>query len=137
VLRVSLDAGSQLNRLQDTYQAASRADELAVAVGLKKMKDNQKELNDERGWLTVWEPMVRDLGMQGMAILADSHAIDQYVDETSNHLLVLKRGINTPVTYWAGFAWDRAGRITSAGAWSKYVDQFRERLKSPIAVTVK
>ena len=51
--------------------------------------------------------------------------------------LMMKPGINTPVTYWAGFAWDRAGHIPSGPAWKRYLDDFRERLGSPIAVTVK
>jgi len=41
------------------------------------------------------------------------------------------------VSYWAGFAWDRAGQITSAESWKTYVDQFSERLRSPIEVGVK
>jgi hypothetical protein len=58
------------------------------------------------------------------------------VEDKLNHLLVLKPGA-APVSYWAGFAWDRAGQITSAESWKAYVDQFSERLQSPIAVTVK
>src|SRR5215204_3429805 len=42
VLRVSLDAGSQLNHFQASYQAPAS---LAVAVGLKKVKDEQKQFN--------------------------------------------------------------------------------------------
>jgi hypothetical protein len=42
-----------------------------------------------------------------------------------------------PISYWAGFAWDRAGKITSAQAWNNYVDEFAEARRSPIAITVK
>jgi hypothetical protein len=66
VLRVSLDAGSQLNHFQTTYRADAP---LAVAVGLKKGKDEQKEFNAERGWLSVWQPMEKNLGMQGLAVI--------------------------------------------------------------------
>ena len=52
VLRVSLDAGSQLNKFRATYQGVN--DSLALAVGLKKVKDAQKQFNDERGSLTIW-----------------------------------------------------------------------------------
>lgn len=50
VLRVSLDAGSRLNRFPPMYQASTP---LMVAVGLKKVKEEQKQFNAERGWLTI------------------------------------------------------------------------------------
>jgi hypothetical protein len=134
VLRVSLDAGSQLNHLQPLYQASNP---LAVAVGLKKVKEEQKQFNSERGWLTIWEPMDKNLGMQGLAVVVKPNDVDKLVEDKLNHLVVLKPRTAFPVSYWAGFAWDRAGKITSAESWNGYVDQFAERLRSPIEVTVK
>jgi hypothetical protein len=137
VLRVSLDAGSQLNRFRVSSQAAGSGEALAVAVGFKKVKEEQKEFNQGRGWLTIWEPVDKNLGMQGLAVVADPSAVDKLGEDKLNHLVILKPGVATPVTYWAGFAWDRAGQITSAETWKTYVDQFAERLRSPIDVSVK
>ena len=134
VLRVSLDAGSQLNRFQASFQGGESP---AVAVGLKKVKEEQKQFNAERGWLTIWEPVEKNLGMQGLAIVASPSDVDKLVEDKLNHLIVLKPRSAFPVTYWAGFAWDRAGKITSAESWNNYVDQFAERLRSPIEVAVK
>ncbi|HKP81970.1 MAG TPA: DUF4861 family protein [Pyrinomonadaceae bacterium] len=135
VLRVSLDAGSQLNQFRASYQGGSES--LGLAVGLKKVKDEQKQFNAERGWLTIWEPVDKNLGMQGLAIVVDPRAVDKLAEDKLNHLVVLKPGITTPVSYWAGFAWDRAGKIPSAESWNAYVDQFAERLRSPIEVSNK
>ena len=134
VLRVSLDAGSQLNRFEALYQTR---ESLAVAVGLKKVKDEQKQFNAERGWLTIWEPMDKNLGMQGLAIVVKPSDVDKLAEDKLNHLVVLKPRTAFPVTYWAGFAWDRAGKITSAESWNNYIDQFAERLRSPIEVILK
>ena len=131
VLRVSLDAGSQLDRFRVSSQAAG-TDPLALAVGLKKVKEEQKEFNQARGWLTIWEPVEKNLGMQGLAVVVDPRAVDKAAEDKLNNLVVLKPGISDPVSYWAGFAWDRAGRITSADSWNAYVDEFAERLTSPI-----
>jgi len=133
VLRVSLDAGSQLNRLQASFQGG---ESLAMAVGLKKVKEEQKQFNAERGWLTIWEPVDKNLGMQGLAIVVSPSDVDKLAEDKLNHLVILKPR-TSPVSYWAGFAWDRAGRITSAESWNNYVDQFAERLRSPIQVTLK
>jgi Domain of unknown function (DUF4861) len=134
VLRVSLDAGSQLNHFQASYQANAP---LAVAVGLKKVKDEQKEFNAERGWLAVWQAVDKNHGMQGLAVVVNSGDVDKLAEDARNNLVVLKPKTSFPVSYWAGFAWDRAGRITSADAWKKYVDEFGEKLRSPIEVAVK
>ena len=137
VLRVSLDAGSQLNRFRASYQAPPGSESLALAIGLKKVKEEQKEFNQAHGWLTKWEPVEKNLGMQGLAIVVDPGSVDRVAEDKLNHLLILKPGIATSITYWAGFAWDRAGQITSAESWNSYVDQFAERLRSPIDVTIK
>ena len=137
VLRVSLDGGSQLNHFQTFYRRQSGNKPLAVAVGLKKVKDGQKEFNAERGRLTIWEPMSNNLGMQGLAILVNPAGVEKVTEDQLNHLVVLKPASTVPVSFWAYFAWDRAGRITSAEAWRKYVDEFAEARRSPIAITVK
>ena len=133
-LRVSLDAGSQLNRFQASYQAG---EPLAMAIGLKKVKDEQNDINLELGRLASWQPMEKNLGMQGLGVLVNPSQIDKFAADTRNNLLVMKARSEFPVSYWAGFAWDRAGRIISAEAWKKYLDDFVERLRSPIEVTVK
>jgi hypothetical protein len=79
----------------------------------------------------------KNLGMQGLAVVVGPNDVDKLVEDRLNHLVVLKPRTSFPVSYWAGFAWDRAGKITSAEGWKNYVDQFAERLRSPIAVTVK
>src|SRR6185436_3114905 len=55
VLRISLDAGSQLDHFETFYKSQAN-DALAVAIGIKKFKDEQKEINAERGWIAIWEP---------------------------------------------------------------------------------
>ena len=134
VLRISLDAGSQLDHFESSYRLQNGEKPLAVAVGLKKVKDEQKEVNSGHGWIAIWEPMEKNLGMQGMAAIVNPGSFDKQAEDKQNNLIVLKPA--TSVSYWAGFAWDRAGKITSAEAWKKYVDEFAEGLSSPIVVSV-
>jgi Domain of unknown function (DUF4861) len=140
VLRISLDAGSQMDHFQSIYKAESETgfsfDEggARLAVGLKKVKDEQKEFNAGHGWLAIWEPMEKNLGMQGVAAIVNPREFDKQAEDKQNNLIVLKPGMS--VSYWAGFAWDRAGKITSAEAWKKYVDEFAQGLLSPIEISV-
>lgn len=137
VLRVSLDAGSQLNQFRASYRVPSGNDSLSLAVGLKKVKDGQKELNVAGGWFTVWEPVEKNFGMQGLAVVVDPKAFHGVTEDRLNHVVMLKPGLSAPVSYWAGFAWDRAGMFTTAESWKSYVDQFATRLHSPIELTAR
>jgi hypothetical protein len=134
VMRVSLDAGSQLNHFQTTYRADNNA-LLAVAIGLKKVKDERRMDNAERGWFTWWQPMEKNLGMQGLGVVVKG--VQELQEDARNNLIILKPKTVYPISYWAGFAWDRAGHITSADAWNQYVENFSERISEPIQVTVK
>jgi hypothetical protein len=136
VLRISLDAGSQLDHFQTFYTTQPANQQIAVAVGLKKVKDEQKELNSQHGWVAIWQAMEKNQGMQGLAAIVNPAALDTQAEDTRNNLLVLKPGTEKPVSYWAGFAWDRAGSIASAAAWKKYVDEFAQGLQTPIEVSV-
>jgi hypothetical protein len=136
VLRISLDAGSQMDHFRSFYKSQSGNEPLAVAVGIKKVKDEQKEFNAAHGWLAIWEPMEKNLGMHGLATIVDPKAFDKQGEDKQNNLLILKASAVTPVSYWAGFAWDRAGKITSAEGWKKYVDEFARGVLSPIEVSV-
>ena len=134
VMRISLDAGSQLDHFETSYKLQNSGEPLAVAVGLKKVKDEQKEVNAEHGWIAIWQPMEKNLGMQGVTAIVNPRWFEKQAEDKQNNLIVLKPG--APVSYWAGFAWDRAGKFTSAEAWKKYVDEFAEGLSSPIVVSV-
>jgi hypothetical protein len=81
--------------------------------------------------------MEKNLGMQGLAVVLNAEDVEKLAEDARNNLIVLKPRTSFPVSYWAGFAWDRAGRITSVEAWKKYVDEFAGRLRSPLEVRVR
>ena len=137
VRRISLDAGSQLDHYQIFYKAPAQfAGELPnVAVGLKKVAREQKELNAAQGTLTIWEPMEANLGMQGVAAIVNPKDLVMPEEDQRNNLLLARMATDRPFSYWAGFAWDRAGIITTQQAWKKYVDEFAQGVASPIEVS--
>ncbi len=139
VKRITLDAGSQLDRFQSTYKQFTRpgqTQKLTAGIGLKKAAGEQLEANAERGWLLKWEKVEKNAGNQGLALIVDPKALDKQTEDKLNHLLLVKVPEADTVTYWAGFAWDKAGQITTAEAWKKYVDNFAQGAGSPIEVSV-
>jgi hypothetical protein len=133
-LRCSLDAGSQLDHYWTTFKGGNGP--LTAAVGLKKVRGEQKDFSRDQGALTIWEPMEKNMGMQGVAAIVDPKSFQKQAEDKDNNLLVTKTDANGTISYWAGFAWDRAGKIVDQDAWKKYVSEFAQGLASPIEVSV-
>lgn len=138
VKRITLDAGSQLDRFQSFYGQFTRpgqAQKLITGIGLKKTGGEQVEANAERGWLLKWEKVEKNAGNQGLAVIVDPKTFEKQSEDKLNHLILAKAS-ELWTTYWAGFCWDKAGQITDAAAWKKYVDEFAQGAQSPIEVNV-
>jgi hypothetical protein len=135
VKRVSLDAGSQLDHYQSFYRPVGGSGPLIAGIGLKKVEGETHELNAADGWLATWEPMDKKAGSQGLAVVVDPRALERQTEDAHN-LLVLAKAPQDTASWWAGFAWDKAGRFASFAEWKAYVDQFAQRLRSPIELTV-
>jgi hypothetical protein len=140
VKRVTLDAGSQLDRFQSSYKQFTRpgqTQKLTTGIGLKKTAGEQIEANAERGWLLKWEKVEKNAGNQGLAIIVDPKTFEKQTDDKLNQLILTKTSDSNVATYWAGFCWDKAGQLADAAAWKKYVDDFAQGVQSPIEVSVK
>ncbi len=138
VKRITLDAGSQLDRFQSTYKQFTRpgqAQKLTTGIGLKKTGGEQVEANAERGWLLKWEKVEKNAGNQGLAFIVDPKNFEKQTEDKLNHLILAKVSENV-ASHWAGFCWDKAGQLTDAAAWEKYVDEFAQGAQSPIEVGV-
>ena len=135
VKRITLDAGSQLNHFESFYKPSPKAGPLICGVGLKKVKGEQNDFDEDRGALVSWQPMEHDMGKQGVALIVDTKMFGRRADDKQNNLLLVKVKPDNSVSYWTGFAWDRAGVITSQAAWKAYVAEFADELRSPIEIT--
>jgi hypothetical protein len=140
VKRITLDAGSQLDHFQSTYKQYTRpgqAQKLTAGIGLKKTTGDKTEANQEKGWLVKWEPVAKNAGQQGLAIVVNPSSFASQTEDKLNQLVLTPVGENGVADYWAGFCWDKAGLITSAEAWKQHVDEFAQGLSAPIKVSVK
>ncbi|MDE3098223.1 MAG: DUF4861 family protein [Verrucomicrobiota bacterium] len=135
-MRVTLDAGSQMDHYHVTFKPQGAAGGLTAAVGLKKVKGDEPDFDVAAGALAIWEPMEKKRGMQGVAVIVDPKTFVKEAQDKLNHLLVIKASPDDSADYWAGFAWDKAGKITSAEAWKQYVHRFAQGVESPIETSV-
>jgi hypothetical protein len=134
VKRITLDAGSQFDHFQSSY-APQGSGPLTTGIGLKKVTGAATQFDAAHGWLATWEPVEKKAGQQGLALIVDPSLLEKQTEDQQNLLLLAKTPGNV-ASYWAGFAWDKAGAFTSFDAWKKHVSEFAQRLRSPIEVSI-
>lgn len=134
VKRISLDAGSQLNRIESTLHLTG-ADSVVAAVGLGVPKSATATLRPQQGWGAVWQGTDgQDNGMLGLGMVTPRpNQIE--LKQTPDHLLMLT-SVNSdqPLVCYAGAGWTKYG-FADAAAWNTYLEEFAQRLVSPLEVT--
>jgi len=133
---ISLDAGSQLNRIENVY-SFSDSKALPVAVGIaKRPEQGAMLLNEQQGIIGYWEPTVAEDGTTGVGSILNIPVKNISVGK-DQILAITEVKNNEPIVYYTGAAWDRAGKITNATQWFDYLNRFFQELKSPLVVSIK
>lgn len=136
VKTISIDAGSQLNRIENIFTYADTK-LLPVAVGISKRPVNGLiSLNEQQGIMTYWEPAHGNDGTTGVGCILTTPVKNMLVDK-DQLLAVSETKSNEPVIYYAGAAWDKAGKITNASQWGDYLEYFAKELQKPLLVDFK
>lgn len=134
--RVILDAGTPFNRFESSFTGAKG--KLAVGVGIAKHPGSAVKTEAKSGVLRVWEPL--DGGKAGNLGTALVFPAGTHLDEHHNdldYLVVASAPAKGPFVYYAGSAWDRAGKVRDAAAWAADVQAFSARLAAPVKVSLR
>lgn len=136
VKTIALDAGSHLNRVEANYEYPDGAD-LPVVVGIiKRAEPGTLLLNERQGIMGYWEPKHGADGTMGIGVILSDPKVQMKV--TKEQLLAeTKAQSGSPVVYYNGAAWDKAGEITTAEAWFAYLSNFKQSLEQPLKVSVQ
>ncbi|WP_316633087.1 DUF4861 family protein [uncultured Flavobacterium sp.] len=133
---ISLDAGSQLNRIENIYSFDSEKP-LPVVVGIiKRPETGTIALNEQQAIMSYWEPTHAQDGTTGVGTILTTAVSNMMVNKKQ---ILAKTEVknNVPIIYYAGAAWDKAGKITDAKQWQDYLNNFSQQIKEPLVVTVK
>jgi hypothetical protein len=136
VKRVSLDAGSQLNRVRSTF-AMQGADSATVAVGLSEHKGFKLLAKPENGWIGVWDTADgKNNGNNATGVVFPPTTKVELKEANESALLLATAKNGEPLDYFIGAGWSKSWFDDNA-AWQTYLAAFAARLKSPLRVTVK
>ena len=132
--RITLNAGSQLNLVEVTYDAKG-LDTIPVAAGI--VKRNPKGvivMNEKEGFISYWEPASGENGTTGVGIVIPGN---MGMAEVENHLVAFTKAINKkPLKYFQGACWDREAEINNEDEWTNYLREFSLKVQTPLIINL-
>lgn len=136
--RITLDAGEQLNRIDEEFISKTRVPAFTIAAGVVKRSGTSVYRSSDTRRLSLWGPTTSDTanGTLGTAVVMP-FAPSVHSSEDSTHFLLSTSVPGGSIfTYYSGATWSRRGDISSATAWNTYLDEFVERKKFPLIVAI-
>jgi hypothetical protein len=132
--RITLDAGTHLNKIVSTYTFAGGL-LLKLAAGIAVHKGADVTAEKASGFASVWDtPQDPAAGRiaTGIVALPSEHA--EVLSAVSHALLIFTRKSGEPFTYYAGAGWSKADMPTEQD-WNAYLVRFLEMREHPIALS--
>lgn len=129
---ISLENGSQLYEAESQFTInAKPVRNLEMAIGLSTQNGIAKvSFNEKEGWMYAWHTLGKDAGMIGTGAIVEVKQLEKMLEQKSeekddSHVIaIVKTDSNGKVKYKSGFAWDKAGKITSSKEWEDYLSKF-------------
>jgi hypothetical protein len=129
--RVSLDAGSHLNKIVSTYTFdGDQPIQLAAGVAIHDGADVAIPTGENIA--AVWDtPQDASAGRiaTGLVTLSAEHA--KTITAVNHALMIVQRRSGESFTYFAGAAWSKADMPTQTD-WNSYLDNFKQLQEHPI-----
>jgi len=136
VKTISIDAGSQLNRIENVYSFDGNNPMEAVVGIIRREKPGVISLNEQQGIMGYWEPTFEKDGTTGVGSILTTPVSTMWVNKEQ---ILAKTTLknNEPIVYYSGAAWDKAGKITNSKQWFDYLNNFQQQINNPLLVNIK
>jgi pectinesterase len=134
----SLDAGSNLSRIDVKYSGLKKENLSQIACGLVKRSKTNIKLNETNGWLSLWGQTDGDStnGFLGTAVVLSQKSFVEMAEDKEHYLIIGSNTKDKNFTYYAGAGWTRSGDFNSSEDWENYLTNFSLCLRNPVKVTI-
>jgi rhamnogalacturonyl hydrolase YesR len=122
--------GQRLFQCESRFTIDGKPGAIDVAIGLKpQTPDTKSFFHPKTGTMALWGKLEGDLGSLGQGIAVDPARITKMIThtdaqgQTQTHCLA-RTDESGAIRWFAGFAWDGQGEITTADQWNAYLAKF-------------
>jgi hypothetical protein len=134
--RISLDLGSNFNRIESQFDADINNATLAVGI-VKCKRGGHETFAKDKSWLSYWQNAHPKFGTIGCGvILPKDSARNESADEKNNNLLLAKPSGFRSITYYAGAGWSKSAEFDSEKKWTAFVEKTARLIENPLKVKV-
>lgn len=139
VVRITLDAGQNLNHVVVSFKGVDLDEPVVVACGLVKRPNAGIRSEGRYRWTSLWGPTNADTtnGYLGTGIVLEpSEKGFSSIAGDTQELVLDTLDASMKMSYYAGAGWTRSGDFRSADDWHSYLDRFARNLESPVKVSL-
>ena len=134
--RITLDAGTHMNRIDSTY-TFDAAGTLDLAAGIAVHEGATAEFPVDGSVASVWDtPQLASAGRIATGLVAAPGQHAKTVAAAGHALMVFKRRSGESFSYLAGSGWSKADMPTAAD-WDAYLKRELLKMEHPVAVSWK
>ncbi|MCL6218081.1 DUF4861 family protein [Zunongwangia pacifica] len=136
--RISLALGSHFSKFEIRLESVKDVPNYAAGITLHN-NEGEYKINKEEGWIMHWESI--DDTKVGEGIVMQPAEIDSafaYISKVpdQSNLLITTTPKST-FTYYAGFAWEKSGDVSSKEDWIKMLQKQAKIITSPLKVDLE
>lgn len=134
--RITLDLGSNFNKIQSTFD--SDINDVILAVGIVKTANGGNAVfSDDKTTLTYWANPDPNNGTIGCAVILPKTAARNQSAVTDNqNILLAKLSDANSITYYTGACWSKSPDFNSEEKWLTYVKNKALLIENPLKIEV-
>jgi hypothetical protein len=132
--RISLDLGSNFNRIESRFDADVNNPVLAVGI-VKSANGGKAKFGPDKTWLSYWQNADGGNGSIGCAVILPAGAARNESVTADNHNLLLGRlNDSGSIVYYAGACWSKTPEFDKQEEWLKCVQKKIQMIENPLKV---
>jgi unsaturated rhamnogalacturonyl hydrolase len=125
IRRITLKAGSNLNRMESTIDS-DKPDPLTVGIGInqRNAEGGEATLDKRKGMIAYWEPPQNENGSVACGVLVDPATLVRLSNADHHFLALLTVMPGKPFVYYAGAGWSKSGDFPNPLTWETYLREY-------------
>lgn len=131
---ISLDAGSQMNKIVNHYETDGS---LQIVAGATKHKnDGLAKISKTNNYVAYWDQADGGIGngFMGVGVVYPFQDAKEVKESKQHVLMIVEPDKNNDVIYYQGGGWSKSGNFAKPEVWFEYLEQFSVKLKNPLTI---